>query len=255
MKHKTLILLLLAVLLLCLLPALVLSLPKEAETLPGAAWEEEAAPPSGIPEAPSETSSLAEMIQPDSSGLPDIVVPTASPAAPAKEVTVSAGSTVYAYEGMLVTNNGGTVYSTGATVYNNAGTVFCNGGIVYNDGGKVYAKTGTVFNSAGTVYKNDADVVVLGDELAGQGQILGYYELKLADYYEPYVVLEGVVNEPGSEMMIISEDSVCHVTPKEGWRIISAESEIGELVFGEDGSVDLVNVTGDTTLKLEIEAK
>ena len=255
MKNKILLLLLLAVLLLCLLPVLALSLPKEAGSLPVVVPGSDPDSSYGVPEAPSETSSLAEMIQPDSPVLPDIVVPAASTAVPVREVTVSAGSTEYAYEGMLVTNNGGTVYSTGATVYNNAGTVFCNGGIVYNDGGKVYAKTGTVFNSAGTVYKNDADVVVLGDELAGDGQILGYYELKLADYYEPYVVLEGVVNEPGSEMMIISEDSVCHVMPKEGWRIISAESENGELIYKDDGSVDLVNVTGDTILKLVIEAK
>ena len=53
--------------------------------------------------------------------------------------------------------------------------------------------------------------------------------------------------------MIISEDTVCRITPKEGFRISGAESSFGDLLWGEDGSVSLVNVNGDTTLTLEIE--
>ena len=45
----------------------------------------------------------------------------------------------------------------------------------------------------------------------------------------------------------------CRITPKEGFRISGAESSFGDLLWGEDGSVSLVNVNGDTTLTLEIE--
>ena len=155
---------------------------------------------------------------------------------------------------MAVRNDGGTVYSTGATVTNMGGTVFCNGGTVYNYGGKVYARAGTVFNHAGTVYNDGADIIVLPEDDPQESRIYGYYELKLAGYYEPYVTLEGVVNEPGAESMIISEDSVCRITPKEGWHIANAETTSGELVWNDaDGSVLLMNVTGDTVLTLEIE--
>ena len=133
------------------------------------------------------------------------------------------------------------------------GTVFCNGGTVYNYGGKVYARAGTVFNHAGTVYNDGADIIVLPEDDSQESRIYGYYELKLAGYYEPYVTVEGVVNEPGAESMIISEDSVCRITPKEGWHIANAETTSGELVWNDaDGSVLLMNVTGDTVLTLEI---
>ena len=63
-----------------------------------------------------------------------------------------------------------------------------------------------------------------------------------------------MVNEPGAESMIISEDSVCRIIPKEGWRIANAETTSGELVRNDaDGSVLLMNVTGDTVLTLETE--
>ena len=54
--------------------------------------------------------------------------------------------------------------------------------------------------------------------------------------------------------MIISEDSLCRIIPKEGWRIANAETTSGELVRNDaDGSVLLMNVTGDTVLTLETE--
>ena len=169
-------------------------------------------------------------------------------------VSVSPGETIYSYEGMTVYNNGGEVYNHLGTVFNNAGTVYNTGGTVFNNGGIVYANSGVVFLNGGTVYNNEATVYTSGTEDgADRGRILGYYELKLADYYEPYVTLDGVTTEPGSEKMIISEDSVCHVTPKDGYRIAGAESGCGDLIYDEDGSVFLVNVTGDTTLRLEIE--
>ncbi len=168
-------------------------------------------------------------------------------------VTVSAGEGFYSYEGMTVYNNGGTVYNTLGTVYNNGGIVYSNGGTVYNNGGSVYADSGRVFNNSGTVYNHEAEVLTFAEN-AADSRVLGYYELKLADYYEPYVLLEGVTVQPGSEMMIISEDSVCRITPKEGWRIANAESTSGELTRNNsDGSITLQNVTGDTVLTLEME--
>ena len=154
---------------------------------------------------------------------------------------------------MLVENNGGTVYSTGAEVQNNGGTVYSSGGTVRNNGGVVYAKGGTVYNDGGTVYNDGAEVLVLDPDSAYESLVFGYYELKLAGYYEPYVTLEGVTTEPGSERMIISEDTVCRITPKAGFRIAGADSSFGDLLWGEDGSVSLVHVNGDTTLTLEIE--
>ena len=189
---------------------------------------------------------LVILLLPDSAAFPEIVVPQEAslPIPDADPVLVSSGTTLYAYEGMAVRNDGGTVYSTGATVTNMGGTVFCNGGTVYNYGGKVYARAGTVFNQAGTVYNAGADIIVLPEDDPQESHIYGYYELKLAGYYEPYVTLEGVVNEPGAESMIISEDSICRITPRQG----------GELIRNDaDGSILLMNVTGDTVLTLEIK--
>ncbi len=197
---------------------------------------------------------IGDLILPDGSAgaLP---APAESASAP-RILAVSAGETVYSYEGTTVYNNGGTVYNHLGIVFNNAGTVYNTGGTVFNNEGIVYANSGVVFLNGGTVYNNEATVYASGSEDApDRGRILGYYELKLADYYEPFMTLDGVTTEPGSEKMIISEDSVCHVTPKDGYRIAKAESGSGELIYEEDGSVFLVNVTGNTTLKLEIERK
>ena len=171
---------------------------------------------------------------------------------PSAPITVSSEEQLYAYDGMMVYNNGGTVYSTGAIVYNNSGTVYQKGGIVYNNGGAVYADTGRVYNNSGTVYRHEADVLFF-EENEENIRVLGYYEFRFADYYEPYVTFEGLTVEPGSEKMIISEDSVCRITPREGYRIAKAKSDSGDISFNrEDGSVVLSNVTADTTLTLTI---
>ena len=167
-------------------------------------------------------------------------------------VTVSAGEGFYSYEGMTVYNNGGTVYNTLGTVYNNGGIVYSNGGTVYNNGGSVYADSGRVFNNSGTVYNHEAEVLSFAEN-AADSRVLGYYELKLADYYEPYVLLEGVTVQPGSEMMIISEDSVCRITPRDGFRILKAKASAGTVTYHrEDGSVLLTGVDADMTLTLTI---
>ena len=176
-------------------------------------------------------------------------------AVPSEPLIVSSEEVHYAYEGMIVYNNGGTVYSTDATVYNNGGTVYQKGGIVYNNDGTVYADTGRVFNNSGTVYRHDAEVLSV-KENEENCQVLGYYEFRFADYYEPYITFEGLTVEPGSEKMIISEDSVCRVMPREGYRIVKASSDSGSIAFSkEDGSVELTGVTADTTLSLTIRTK
>ena len=255
MRNKILILGLLAVLLLCLLPVLVFTIREGPPATATPIEEVLPVPPSPNSDDPKAAEHLAGLIQPDAPVAPAVVIPGTIPS-PAQEpvsVTVSADEVLYAYEGMLVENNSGTVYSTGAEVQNNGGTVYSNGGIVHNNGGVVYAKGGTVYNDGGTVYNDGAEVLVLDHNSSYESFVFGYYELKLAGYYEPYVTLEGVTTEPGSEMMIISEDTVCRITPKEGFRISDAESSFGDLLWGEDGSVSLVNVNGDTTLTLEIE--
>ena len=254
MKNRTLILVLLVILLLGLLPAMTLALKTEQHVESAPAAEGAPLPSSEITGSSEDAAAFAEQIQPDSTAFPEIVVPSETALPEADPVLVSAGNTIYAYEGMAVRNDGGTVYSTGATVTNMGGTVFCNGGTVYNYGGRVYARAGTIYNHAGTVYNDGADIIDFPEDDPHESRIYGYYELKLADYYEPYVTLEGVVNEPGAESMIISEDSVCRVTPKQGWQIVNAETTSGELVRNTaDGSVLLTNVTGDTLLTLEIE--
>ena len=171
-----------------------------------------------------------------------------------KTLTVAEEETAYSYEGMLVYNNGGTVYNRDAAVYNNGGIVYSSGdGIVYNNGGTVYAAAGTVFNNAGTVYRRDAEVFCC-DTGDAESRVFGYYEFRFADYYEPYVTVEGLTTEPGAESMIISEDSVCRVTPRSGWEIRDASCTVGSIDRnGRDGSVTLRNVTADTVLTLQIE--
>lgn len=183
------------------------------------------------------------------------LVPAAcSAAAPAEEaagktLTAAEDETVYAYEGMTVFNNGGTVYNTLGTVYNNGGTVYSNGGTVYNNTGTVYAAKGTVWNIDGTVYREDAEVHRVRN---GSGSVLRFFELRFADYYTPFVSVEGVTTEPGAERMIIGEDQVCRVIPKTGYTIAQASSDAGEIVRNQDGSVSLLNVGADTVLALKV---
>ena len=167
-----------------------------------------------------------------------------------KTLTVAEGETAYSYEGMTVYCNGGTVYSRDSLVYNNGGVVYQNGGTVYNNTGTVYAVKGTVYNIDGTVYREDAKVHRVPN---GSGRVLRFHELRFADYYAPYVDVEGVTTEPGAERMIIGEDLVCRVSPKSGYRIADASADAGELVRGPDGSVSLTKITSDTVLTLTIE--
>ena len=256
MRNKILILALLVVLLLCLLPLLVLTTPDAQLDAPLAAEEALPDPPSPELGDSEAAAHLADLILPDAPEASDVVVPASvpSPASTLAPVTVSVDESLYAYEGMLVENNGGTVYSTGAEVRNNGGTVYSSGGIVYNDAGIVYAKGGMVYNKGGTVYNDGAEILVLDDDSSYESRVFGYYELKLAGYYEPYVILDGVTTEPGSEKMIISEDTVCHITPRPGYRLTGAESTSGDLFWGEDNTVSLRNVTEDTVLRLEIDS-
>ena len=167
-------------------------------------------------------------------------------------LTVAEDESVYAYEGMTVYCNGGTVYNSLGTVYNNGGTVYLNGGTVYNNTGTVYANKGSVYNIDGTVYRNEAAVHRVR---SGCGRVLRYYELRFAEYYAPYVDVEGVTTEPGAEKMIIGEDQVCLVTPKSGYIITDATAESGEIVRNRDGSISLEKVDGDTVLTLIIDPR
>ena len=162
----------------------------------------------------------------------------------ADTITVAPGETVYAYEGMTVYNNGGTVFNNLAVVYNNGGTVYTNGGTVYNNAGVVYANHGSVFNNAGKVYNNEASVFSFSDDdIVSSSRVFRYYELKFADYYEPFILADGVVVEPGSERMLIGEDSVCRISPYPGFVLKAAETDAGDLIWdNEDGSVSLANV-------------
>ena len=178
-------------------------------------------------------------------------------AADADTLTVAQGETAYAYEGMVVFNNGGTVYNNLATVYNNGGTVYSNGGTVYNNAGVVYANDGSVYNNAGKVYNNEAVIFSFSDDdIVSSSRIFRYYELKFADYYEPFILTDGLVVEPGSERMLIGEDSVCRISPYPGFVLKAAETSAGDLIWNnEDGSVSLANVDADTTLKLTLQAE
>ena len=92
MKNRTLLLVLMVILLLCLLPAMTLALKteKHVESVPVA----EGAPlsPSDIPESTEDAAAFAEQIQPDSGDFPEIVIPSALPT-PDSETGGSEGMT------------------------------------------------------------------------------------------------------------------------------------------------------------------
>ncbi len=191
---------------------------------------------------------LADLIEPDGEAEP-------AEAPELDYVIVNADQVLYAYEGMSVFNNAGVVYSNLAVVYNNGGTVYNNAGTVYNNGGVVYANGGMVYNNAGTVYNNGAVVYGFGGDVA-DSMVFGCYELKFADYYEPFVVLDGTVSEPGSEKMLVSEDGVCRISPYPGYCIADAEATAGTIAWDEeDGSVLLSEVHADVVLTLTIQAE
>ena len=185
-----------------------------------------------------------------------VVGPDAEFSVASETVTVTEGETAYAYEGMIVFNNGGTVYNNLATVYNNGGLVFNNGGTVYNNAGIVYANNGTIYNNTGKVYNNDAEIFSFSDDdIVSSSRVYRFYELKFADYYEPFILVDGVVTEPGSESMMIGEGAACHISPYPGYMLKAAETDAGDLVWDEgDGSLYLTNVDADTTLTLTLQA-
>ena len=200
------------------------------------------------PEETEAAAALADLIEPDGE--------TEPAEAPEKDyVTANADQVLYAYEGMTVFNNAGVVYSNLAVVYNNGGTVYSNEGTVYNNGGIVYANGGTVYNNAGTVYNNGALIFGFGGDVA-DSVIFGCYELKFADYYEPFIELDGANIEPGSEKMLVSEDGICRISPAPGYRIAGAETNAGVITRDEeDGSMLLSEVDADVTLTLSIQTE
>ena len=184
------------------------------------------------PEETEAAAALADLIEPDGE--------TEPAEAPEKDyVTANADQVLYAYEGMTVFNNAGVVYSNLAVVYNNGGTVYSNEGTVYNNGGIVYANGGTVYNNAGTVYNNGALIFGFGGDVA-DSVIFGCYELKFADYYEPFIELDGI----------------CRISPAPGYRIAGAETNAGVITRDEeDGSMLLSEVDADVTLTLSIQTE
>ncbi|MCR5137691.1 MAG: chitobiase/beta-hexosaminidase C-terminal domain-containing protein [Oscillospiraceae bacterium] len=218
---------------------------EEAEPLPPEPTEEEAAAAAALA-ALIEPDSAEEPVLPDEEALP-------SPDAQPESLTVSADETVYAYEGMTVFNNGGTVYSNLALVYNNGGVVYSNGGTVYNNAGIVYANGGEVYANAGTVYSNSASVSAFGGNVQ-ESSVYGYHELRLADFYEPYVMISGLEVLPGSEGSVITEDSVCTIAPIPGYMLVNASADAGKLVWEEDGSLTLSDVDADVLLDLTLRA-
>ena len=133
--------------------------PAEALSQPAGDGDEPIPPKDLTPDALAAAAALAAQIEPDSEARtgavpgPEnnsvVVGPNGTTASVEGEepVVVSAGESVYAYEGTTVYNNGGTVYNNGGIVYNNAGTVYANGGTVYNNAGIVYANDGTIYNN------------------------------------------------------------------------------------------------------------
>ncbi len=282
MKKKLLALFIMLAMLVCLLPATAIAASKTAAPAAEAADvpEEEAPAETVVPED-AEEAEVSDADAEEEEGEPaapeeDPVVPdmTIGEMAAAAElaaqiesdgpingeekepeyVTVLAEDTFYAYEGMIVFNNGGIVYNNLAVVYNNGGTVYNNEGTVYNNGGVVYANGGKVCNNGGKVYNNDALVYSFDGEVETP-MIYGYYEFKFAGFYEPFMTYDGLVSEPGAEKMIISEDSVCSVVPYPGFVITDAEADSGEIAWDEEGGLTLSGVTSDVTLTLTFQAE
>ena len=70
-----------------------------------------------------------------------------------ERLSASAG-VVLCEEGGTVFNNGATVYNNGGTVYNNFGVVFANAGVTYNNSGTMYVNGGEAYNNDGVAYFN-----------------------------------------------------------------------------------------------------
>ena len=285
MKKKLLALFVMLAMLVCLLPATALAQPTaeqpadevpEEEVLPEEEEAAEAVLPEDAEEAEAADADVEEEEAEPAAEAPDPVVPDmtigemAAAAALAAQIepdgpiggaepepeyiTVLADDIFYAYEGMVVFNNGGTVYNNLAVVYNNGGVVYNNLGTVYNNGGIVYANGGKVCNNGGKVYNNDALIYSFDGDVETP-MIYGYYEFKFAGFYEPFMTFDGLVSEPGAEKMIISEDSVCSIVPYPGFIIADAEADSGEIAWDEEGGLTLSGVTSDVTLTLTFQTE
>lgn len=238
------------------------SIPVEAQT--SAPVEVNPAPPAETEESLAEAKALAEQIMPDGPVASDEVVvvpwdgdagsvPADLPDEP-KQMVVNEGESVYAYEGTVVFNNGGTIYSNRAFVYNNAGTVYANGGTVYNNAGIVYANDGTIYNNNGTVYNNGAFVHGFVEGSVKESRIFGYYAVHFAEYYDPYITIEGTVIEPDGGNRMVLQDKECRITPVEGFTINSATASNCKIVWNGDGSISLIDLVGEINVALELQA-
>lgn len=251
---KLLAALLVLALMLCLIPAVAMADPADAEA---PAQAEEETVPAGAEEAetPAEAEAAEEPAQAEEAEAPteeeEAEEPLEEPedAAEPAPVVNAAEETFYAAEADTVYNNGGTVYSNGGTVYNNGGTVYNNDGLVYNNGGVTYSNGGTVYNNGGTVYSNDALVYTFTDDVV-ESHIYGYHRVTLAADYSAFAEIEGL-GEEGE----LGRDGVCTITPREGYRLLAAEAEGGTLTANEDGSYTLSEVEADLTLSLTFQAE
>ncbi len=246
---KLLAVLMVLALMLCLIPTMAMADPADAKA--PAETEEEAAPieeeaeetaeAEGAAEGPAEGEDTAEEAAETDAEEPEEKEPV--------PVVNGAEETFYAAEADTVYNNGGTVYSNGGTVYNNGGTVYNNDGLVYNNGGVTYSNGGTVYNNGGTVYSNDALVYTFTDDVV-ESHIYGYHRVSLAADYSAFAEIEGL-GEEGE----LGRDGVCTITPKAGYRLLTAEAEGGTLTANEDGSCTLSEVEADLTLTLTFQAE
>ncbi len=242
--------------------------PLPVEPQEPAPVETNPAPPEETEESLAEAKALAEQILPDGPVKPesDVSMPDAEDEAAdaetsedeaadaPKQVIIGEDESVYAYEGTVVFNNGGTVYNNGALVYNNAGTVYSNAGTVYNNAGIVYANEGSVYNNNGTVYNNGAFVHGFIEGSVVESRIFGYYALHFAEYYDPYITVEGTVIEPDGGNRMVLQDKECRITPDPGFTINSATASNCKLVWNGDGSISLIDLVGEISAKLELQA-
>ena len=215
---KLLAVLMVLALMLCLIPTMAMADPADAEA--PAETEEEAAPAETDAEAPAETEEAAE--EPaegeDTSEEAPAETDAEEPEEEAEEEPVP-----------VINGAEETFYAAESdTVYNNGGTVYNNGG---------------------TVYSNDALVYTFTDDVV-ESHIYGYHRVSLAADYSAFAEIEGL-GEEGE----LGRDGVCTITPKAGYRLLTAEAEGGTLTANEDGSYTLSEVEADLTLTLTFRAE
>ena len=253
----------------CLMPPEEEPSPEEVESIPvepqeTAPVETNPSPPEETEESLAEAKALAEQIMPDGPvNTEEVVVPSEKEATDADEtlpdeprqLIVSEDESIYAYEDNIVFNNGGIVYSNRALVYNNAGTVYANGGTVYNNAGIVYANDGSIYNNNGKVYNNGAFVHGFVEGSVKESRIFGYYAVHFAEYYDPYITVEGTVIEPAGGNRMVLQDQECRITPVEGIAINSATASNCKIVWNGDGSISLIDLVGEINVTLELQAK